>query len=138
MTRTIRRIGLFAFLALFLAPAALAQGNQGPPPPPQMQQQQPPPDIEVSDDEMATVAAVFLDIEALQMEYRPQVEQAEGQEEIQALQMEFQQEVITKIEDQEDITPQRFDQIMRAAQTDESLQNRISSAVESARADEGN
>lgn len=127
MTRIIHRIGLFALVALFLAPAALAQGNQG-------QQQVPPaPDVEVSDAELETVASVLLDIEALQMEYRPKMEQAEGQEEMQALQMEFQQEMTEKLEAEEDITLQRFNTIMQAARADQELQQRIIAAVETAR-----
>ncbi len=124
MTRIIRRIALFALVALFFASPALAQGEQPPAP-----------DVEVSDAELETLAAVFLEIEALQMEYGPKMQEAENQEEAREVQIEFQQKVTETIEAEEDITPQRFGTIIRAAQVDEELRNRITEAVETARQD---
>lgn len=128
MSRILRRIALFTLVALFLAPAALAQGTQPPVPDADV-------DVEVSDDELETLAAVFLEIEALQMEYGPKMQEAENQEAAREVQVEFQQKVTETIEAEDDITPQRFSTIMRAAQTDEALRTRISDAVETARED---
>lgn len=112
--------------ALFFAPAALAQGTMG-------QQQAPPPDVEVSDTELQTVASVFLDIQQLQQSYMPRMQQAQNRQEAMQLRQEFQQEVTETINAEEDITPQRFGTIMRAAQADSTLAQRISTAVQSAR-----
>lgn len=133
MIRFFRRIALAVLIALFLAPAALAQGNQGEQPPPP-----PAPDVEVSDAELETVAGVLLEIQALQVKYRPKMDQAENQEEAQQVQMEFRQEMTEKLEAEEDITPQRFGTIMRAAQADKELQDRITSAMATARGEDEN
>lgn len=133
MIRFFRRIALAVLIALFLAPAALAQGNQGEQPPPP-----PAPDVEVSDAELETVAGVLLEIQALQVKYRPKMEQAENQEEAQQVQMEFRQEMTEKLEAEEDITPQRFGTIMRAAQADKELQDRITSAMATAHGEDEN
>lgn len=130
MTRFTRRIGIFLLAALFLAPAALAQGNMG------QQQPPPPPEVDVSDDELETVASVFIEIQALQQSYMPRMQQAEDQEEAMQLRQEFQQEVTEKIDAEEDITPERFGNIMRAAQADSTLAERITTAVESVRQEE--
>ena len=126
MTRMTRRIGLFLLAALFLAPAALAQGNMG------QQQPAPPPDVEVSDAELETVASVFLEIQQLQQSYAQRAQQAQNQQETMQLRQQFQQEVTQKINAEEDITPQRFGTIMRAAQADSTLAQRISTAVQAA------
>lgn len=132
MNRTFyRRIGLFLVAALFLAPTVLAQGNQQQPP-------QPPPDIEVSDAELETVAGVFLQIQAIQQRYAPKMQQAENQQQAMKMRQEFQQKVTQTIEETEDITPQRFSTIMRAAQADSSLGQRIGQAVQTARQDSMN
>jgi len=130
MTRIVRRIGLFVLAAFLLAPAALAQGNQ------QGQQPAPAPDVEVSDAELETVASIYLEIATLQQTYRPKMQQAQNQQEAMKLRQEFQQKVTQKIEAEEDITPQRFGTIMRAAQADTTLQKRIGAAIESARSEE--
>lgn len=131
MNRIIRRIGIFVLAAFFLAPAALAQGNQGQQPPPP----QPAPDVEVNDAELKTVAETYLEIETLQKEYGPKMQGAEDQTEAQQIQTEFQQKVTEKLEAKEDITPQRFGTIMRAAQADEELQNQLLAAIQEARGD---
>lgn len=130
MKRITRRIGLFALVTLLLAPAAWAQGQQ------QQQQRPPAPEVEVDDNELQTVADVYLEIETIQSEYRPKMQQAEGQEQLQQLRMEFQQEVNTKLQEEEEITPDRFNKIMRAAQADKELQGRLMSAIEEARGSE--
>jgi hypothetical protein len=114
--------------ALLFAPAALAQGNQGAPPPP---------DVEVGDAEIETIAQVVLDLQALQQTYMPKMQQAENQQEQMKLRRAFQQEMVQTIESKEGITPERFSNVMRAAQADSTLNNRIGSAVESARQETG-
>jgi hypothetical protein len=112
--------------ALLFAPAALAQqGNQGAPPPP--------PDVEVGDAELETIAQLVLDLQVLQQSYVPKMQQAENQQEQMKVRRAFQQEMVQTIESQEGITPQRFGTVMRAAQADSTLNNRIGSAIESAR-----
>ncbi len=133
MKRFTRRIGLFVLAAMLLAPAALAQGNQ------QQQPQRPPaPEVEVDDDELQTVAGVYLEVESIQSDYLPQMRQAQqnqNQQKFMQLRQEFQQKVNTKLEAEENITPDRFNKIMRAAQADEELRNRLTSAIESARSE---
>ncbi len=126
MTRITRRIGVFLLAALFLAPAALAQGNMG------QQQPAPPPDVEVEDAELETVASVFLEIRQLQQSFAQRAQQAGNQQEAMQLRQQFQQEVTQTINAEEDITQQRFSDIMRAAQADSTLAQRISQAVQSA------
>jgi hypothetical protein len=121
-----RRIGVFLLAALFLAPAAFAQGNMG------QQQPPPPPDVEVSDAELETVASVFLEIRQLQQSFTQRAQQASNQQEAMQLRQEFQQEVTQTINAEEDITQQRFSNIMRAAQADSTLAQRINQAVQSA------
>ena len=126
MTRMTHRIGLFLIAALLFAPAALAQGNMG------QQQPAPPPDVEVDDAELETVASVFLEIQQLQQSYAQRAQQAQNQQETMQLRQQFQQEVTQKIQAEEDITQQRFSNIMRAAQADSTLAQRISTAVQTA------
>jgi hypothetical protein len=126
MTRITRRIGLVLLAALFFAPAAFAQGNTG------QQQPAPPPNVEVTDAELATVANVFLEIRQLQQSFAQRAQQAENQQETMQLRQQFQQEVAQTIEAEEEITQQRFTTIMRAAQADSTLAQRISTAVQSA------
>jgi len=125
MTRITHRIGVFLLAALFLAPAALAQGNMGQQPPP-------PPDVEVSDAELETVAGVFLEIRQLQQSFAQRAQQAGNQQEAMQLRQQFQQEVTQIINAEEDITQQRFSDVMRAAQADSTLAQRISQAVQTA------
>lgn len=127
MTRLTRRIGIFLIAALFLAPAALAQGNPGQPPPP--------PDVEVSDAEIETIAQVVLQLQSLQREYAPKMQQAQNQQEQMEVRQAFQKEMVQQIQSAEDITPQRFNNVMRAAQADSTLGKRIGDAVQTARQD---
>lgn len=134
MTRLTRRIGILTLVALFLAPAALAQGNQ------QSQQGQPapPPDVEVNDAELETIAEVVLEIQALQQTYMPKMKQAQNRQEQMKVRKAFMQEMTQKLQSTEGITPQRFNNVMRAAQADSTLSNRIGAAVQSARQDNMN
>jgi hypothetical protein len=97
-----------------------------------MGQQQPPPDVDVSDAELETVASVFLEIQQLQQSFAQRAQQAGNQQEAMQLRQEVQQEVTQTINAEEDITQQRFSNIMRAAQADSTLAQRISQAVQSA------
>lgn len=124
MQRTlITRIGLFALAALLLAPAALAQGNQ---------QQQPAPNVDVSANEIQTVAEVAVAINQIRARYIPklkQAQQAKNKQQAMKLQRQYQQEVGKAIQEKEGISPKRFSTIMRAAQTDTTLQNKLKTAI---------
>ena len=129
MNRTFfRRIGIFLAAALLLAPAALAQGNQ-------QQTPQPPSNVDVSDAELETIAGVVLQIQSIQQSYAPKMKQAENQQQAMKMRKEFQQKITQTIQQTEDISPQRFSTIMRAAQADSTLGQRIGQAVQSARQD---
>ena len=128
MNRTLRRIGLFLVAALLLAPAAMAQGNQQQMPPP-------PEDLEVSDAELDTVVGVLLQIQAIQQNYAPKMQQAEDQQQAMQVRQEFQQQVSQTIQETEDISPERFNTVMRAAQSDSTLGQRIGQAVQQAQQD---
>ena len=130
MTRFTRRIGIFMLAALLFAPAAVAQGNQ------QGQgQPAPPPDVEVSDAELETIAQVVLELQALQRTYAPKMKQAQNRQEQMQVRKEFMQDMRQELQSAEDITPQRFNNVMRAAQADSTLSNRIGQAVQTARQD---
>lgn len=124
-----KRLGLTFLLMLFLAPVAFGQGA-----PPQQQEA---PNVEVNDDELETIAEVYVQIEAVQQEYRPEFQQAETEEEAQQLRSQLQQEVNQVIEAEEDVTVERYDKVIRAAQADPELGNKLIAAIEAAREDNG-
>lgn len=115
-----QRAGLLALAASLLAPAALAQ-NQQP--------EQPAPQVELSDQEVQMVAELAVDIGDVRAQYRRRLQEAGGSEDARALQEEMQNEITQVIEDFDGVTTERYDNVMRAAQADEELKQRILTQV---------
>ncbi len=124
MRRTLlRTFSLLVVAALFAAPAAFGQVQ----PPPQQQQ---PPDIEVTEAQLDAVADVYVEVAAIQAEYRQQFQAAENPEEANQLQAQMQQEMTQAIEENEEVDVETYDQIIRAAQVDEELRERLIAKIE--------
>lgn len=124
-------LGLFVLASLVMVPATLAQGQQQ-----QQQQQQPqepPPEVDVSEDEVQTIAEVYVTIEEIREGYRADFQQAESQEQAQELQQELSQEINQTIENKEGITTDRYDEVLRAAQVDNELRDQLLAAIEAQR-----
>ncbi len=117
----LQRAGLLALVASLIVPAALAQ-NQQP--------EQPAPEVELSDEEVQMVAELAVDIGDVRSEYRSRLQDAGASEDARALQEEMQNEITQIIEDFDGLTPERYDNIMRAAQADDELKQRILTEVE--------
>lgn len=131
MRRTLMRsFSFFVLLAVFMAPVALAQGGGGQQQPPPPQQQQQAPDVDVSDEELETVAEVYLKLEEVQEKYREDFNETQDPEAAQELQQQLQQEANQVIEDHEGITPDRYDEIIRAAQADPELRDQLLAKIE--------
>lgn len=111
----LQRAGLLALVASLVVPAVLAQGQQP---------QQPAPQVELSDREVQMVAELAVDIEDVRTEYRSRLQDG-GSEDARALQKEMQSEITQTIEDFDGMTPERYDNVMRAAQADDELKQRI-------------
>ncbi len=124
-----RTLGLLALLALLTAPAALAQVQQQPPPPP-------PPETDFSEEEIYAAAEVFVKLEALQQEYRAQLSNVEGPEEARQIQSELQTEAMQIVEDHEGIDTDTYDQLVRAAQTDQELRQELLTTIEEIKAEQ--
>lgn len=114
-----RRASLLVLAASLIAPVALAQD-----------QQQPDPQVEVSDEEAQNVAKLVLDIGDVRKEYQDRLTETDGSEEARAIQQEMNDEINQTIEDSEEITTERYDNIMRAAQADDELKQRIMTEVQ--------
>lgn len=131
MRRTLMRsFSFFVLLAVFMAPVALAQGGGGQQQPPPPQQQQQAPDVDVSDEELETVAEVYLKLEEVQEKYREDFNETQDPEAAQELQQQLQDEANQVIEDHEGITPDRYDEIIRAAQADPELRDQLLAKIE--------
>lgn len=131
MRRTLMRsFSFFVVLAVFMAPVALAQGGGGQQQPPPPQQQQQAPDVDVSDEELETVAEVYLKLEEVQEKYREDFNETQDPEAAQELQQQLQDEANQVIEDHEGITPDRYDEIIRAAQADPELRDQLLAEIE--------
>lgn len=129
----LQSLGVFVLASLLMVPAALAQGQQPQQQPPPQQQQQAAPDVDVDDDELQTVAEVYVEIEQIRESYRPQFQSMEDPQEAQQLQQELSQEVDQAIEQKEGITMERYEEIIQAAQVDDALRNELLATIESVR-----
>ncbi|WBQ08985.1 DUF4168 domain-containing protein [Hyphomonadaceae bacterium ML37] len=121
--------------AAYAAPAALAQ--QAPPPPQQGMPAQQQPQIEpVTDEEIWNFVRAVDQVSGIVEELRPQLEAANGQEEAQLIQQDAQAQMIEAVED-EGLTPERYNEINMAAQSDPELGERISEIAEEYREQNG-
>ncbi len=115
-----QRAGLLALAASLIVPAALAQSQQP---------EQSAPQVELSDEDVQMVAELAVDIGDVRAEYRNRLQDAGGSEDARALQEEMQNEITQTIDDFDGLTPERYENIMRAAQADDELKQRILTEV---------
>lgn len=115
---------LTTFLTLLLLAAPATAQQQGAP-----QQQAPPPDVEVDDQELETIAEAYVDVQSLTDEYNQRIQQAESAEEAQSLQAEYAEKATSTVEDQ-GLSIDRYDNVVRAATVDEELRDRLLAQIE--------
>lgn len=131
MTRHLTRgLALALFVALLAAPDALAQQTAPPQTAPQPQQQA---QVELADDELDSFAEAYLDIEQLQMTYEQRLGAVEDPAQAQQIQQEFSTEAMQTLESS-GIGAERYDEIIRAAQTDPALADEIVTRLDEMRA----
>ncbi|MGY6627754.1 MAG: DUF4168 domain-containing protein [Oceanicaulis sp.] len=121
--------------AAYAAPAAMAQQQQ-PPQQQGMQAQQQPEIAPVSDEEIWQFVRAVDDVSDIVDEMRPQLEAANGQEEAQMIQQAAQAQMLEAVEGH-GLTPQRYNEINMAAQSDPELGARISEIAEEHREQNG-
>ncbi|WP_099868204.1 DUF4168 domain-containing protein [Pararhizobium haloflavum] len=119
----IKRYSLMAVAAIGLSlPAsgfALAQETAPAAPAPEMQQQAPAQDF--SDEQLRSFAVAFLEVDQINKQYTPRLQEAGTPEEQQAIQEEASQEMVSAVESSEGISVQEYTSIMQAAQADPAL-----------------
>lgn len=128
--RILRRatgIATVAVAGMFLA-AQPAAAQQGAPPAQQ--------EIEVSGEELETFAHAFLDVQEIRQEMDSAIQDAEDTQEAQELQQQANQEMAALIEEEYDLTPQRYSQITQAINTDPELQADFQEIVDGLTEDE--
>lgn len=124
-TTILRGFSLLVLASLLMVPAALAQGNQ--------QQQQQAPEVDVNNEEVQTVAEVFVEVEEIRESYQAEFQQTEDPQAAQELQQELSQEIEQTIEQKEGITIERYEEIIQAAQVDDQLYQELIAAIEEER-----
>lgn len=95
-------------------------------------QQGPPPAQNVSDQEVQAVAQAYVAIQELRQKLQQQHGNIATLDSAQArkVQMQFQQESRQILQNQQNITPYRFTQVMQTVQQDAELRQRLTSAIE--------
>lgn len=126
-----RGLALILFAAL-LAPATFSQGT--PPPPAQEQPMPQQAQVDLTDAELDAFAEAYLDIEGLQRTYEQRLGAVEDPAQAQQIQQEFNVEAQQTLEES-DLAPERYDEIIRAAQTDPELAQQIVTRLDEMRAD---
>lgn len=101
----------------------------------QQQAPQEAPNIEVSDQEMEAAARAYIRVEDITAEYRAKFEQTQDQERAKEIQQEMRSATDAVIEE-EGLNPQRYDQIIRAAQSDDQLRSELLALLEELQSDE--
>jgi len=113
--RWIWLLALVLFFAFLMLPQAASGRVQAP---------------EVSDAKLESVAKAYIEVVAIQEEYRPRIEAAQSPEEAQQLQQEANQEMVEAIEAQDNVTLDEYNTIIQAAQMDEELGARLSAHIQ--------
>ncbi|WBQ13705.1 DUF4168 domain-containing protein [Hyphomonadaceae bacterium BL14] len=132
MSKTTASALALALGAAYATPAAMAQQQ----PPQQGMQQQAPEISPVSDEEIWNFVRAVDDVSDIVQEVRPQLEAASDQEEAQLIQQAAQAQMLQAVEDQ-GLTPERYNEINMAAQSDPELGERISAIAEEHREQNG-
>lgn len=97
--------------AFLLASPALAQEGGA----------QPQQEVDVSDQELETFTAAFVEVQELREELSREIENAENADEAQALQEESDQKMVEVIEEEHGLEVDRYNQISQALRTDREL-----------------
>lgn len=123
----LRRTGILVFAASLLVPAVLAQAPQ--------QAQETAPEVDVSDEEVTRVAELLVDIDEVQREYQDRLRHVNDADDARSLQQEMKEAINQTIESFDGLATDRYDEIVRAAQADDELKQRILAQVEDERAE---
>ena len=113
--RWIWLLALALLLAFLVLPQAASGGVQAP---------------EVTDAKLESVAKAYIQVVAIQEEYRPRIESAQSAEEAQQLQQEANQEMVEAIEAEDGVTLDEYNTIIQAAQMDEQLRTRLNEHIQ--------
>lgn len=111
-------------LALFLvaSPATAQQTNP-------QQQPQDLPDIEVSDQELQTIAEAYVAVQNLTVEYRDKINAAQDAETAREIQQEYARVTTNAIQD-EGVTVDRYDTVIQVASADQALGERLLAEIQ--------
>lgn len=129
MRFNLKRSLILAMGAAGIAGAGLVSAQTQPqsPPPPQPerpQPQQPQQAVQVTDQEVQHFAEVYTESRSVRQEYSEKFQNAENQEEAQAIQQEMNDEMMEIIE-ASPLTPQRYQEIASATAQNDQLRQRI-------------
>lgn len=119
----VHRVGILALAAGLIIPATLAQAQQ------QQQPQQPAPEVDASEEEVDHVAELLVTIEEVQLEYQDRLRKTEDSEKAKSIQQEMKEAIDQTIEEYEGLSSDRYDKIVRAAQSDNELKDQILTLV---------
>lgn len=108
-----------------LAPAAFAQAPQ--------QSSEQPETVEVTDDELNRVAELLVDIEEVKEKYRARVGNSDDVDKAREVQQEMATAVEKTIDEFDELSSDRYEEIVQAAQSDLDLRENILARVEEER-----
>lgn len=115
MNRSFIRIAsLFAFVALFFAPAAFAQ------------------DADFSDEELTAFANAYVDVEDIQARFDEAVAETDDPEQAEAVQAQYQEEINQAIA-KNGLETTRYDAVVQAMQEDTEFAQRVLAKVQEVR-----
>lgn len=125
----IRRYSIMAVAALGLSlPATgLAVAQETAPAQPSVETPQPSQDY--SDETLRSFAVAFLQVDEINRQYTPRLQEATTPEEQQQIQQEASQEMVNAVEGAEGITIQEYTSIMQAAQADPELAQTLTAYI---------
>jgi len=117
----------FALAALLASPLALAQqGQQGQQAQPMPQQQEAP---DVSDEQIASFVEAYVAVNEVREEYTARLQEAEDQEEAQALQMEANDAMSAAIEDT-GLSVEEYQNVAMAVSADAEVREQVTQMLE--------
>lgn len=109
------RLSLFLLAAGLLVPSALAQ------------------DVDPSKSEISEVATLRVKIEKVRAKYGPKIDKAEGADENKKLQRKQEKDIEEVLSASDEVSSDRYYEIMQAAQSDKTLQKKIMKKVKKER-----
>lgn len=126
MRLNFKRTLILAMGAAGIAGAGMLSAQTQPqsPPPPQPERPQPQQAVDVSDQEVSQFADVYTESRSVRQEYSEKFQNAENQEEAQAIQQEMNAEMMDIIE-ASPLSPERYQEIASATARNDELRQRI-------------